>query len=331
MTFCIRRRQFIAALGGAAALPLASTAQQPTMPVIGVLYGVRAEEWKDRMAGFRRGLGEIGFVDGRNVLIEYRWADGQFDRMGWMAADLIGRRPAVILIGGNSAGVRALLAATQTIPIVFTAGADPVEAGLVASLNRPGSNATGVTVFSSELGAKKLELLHELVPGAKKLGVLVNENNPVSFSADTRSAQSASTRLGQEVMVFNGGTEKDVGAAFASAPRQDIAAMSIGSDAVFSSRRDQIGALALQYKLPTISSFRDDVQAGQLMSYGSDDFDMYRQAGIYVGRILKGERPGDLPVVQPSKFGLVINLKTARALGIEVPTLVRARADEIIE
>jgi putative ABC transport system substrate-binding protein len=253
--------------------------------------------------------------------------------MGWMAADLIGRRVAIILVGGNIAGVRAMLAATQTIPIVFTTGGDPVEAGLVASLNRPGGNATGVTVFWSQLGAKKLELLHEVVPGAKKIALLVNENNRGVLEVDVRSAQTASTQLGLEVIAVNAGTENEIETAFASAAEQGIGAVHVGSDAVFSSRRDQIAALALRYKLPTMSSSREHVRAGQLISYGSEErsFDMYRQAGVYVGRILKGEKPGDLPVVQPTKFELVINLKTAKALGLEIPAKLFALADEIIE
>jgi putative ABC transport system substrate-binding protein len=327
----MQRRQLIAALGGAAAWPLAARAQQPAMPVIGVLYGVSAEAWVERMAGFRRGLGETGFVDGRNVVIEYRWADGQLDRMGWMAADLIARRAAIILVGGNTAGVRAMLAAIKTIPIVFTTGADPVEVGLVASLNRPGGNATGVTTFSSELGAKKLELLHEVIPGARKIAILVNENNRVTLEADVHSAQTASTQLGLEVIIVNGGTENEIETAFASAAQQGIGAVDVGSDALFDSRHDQIGALALRYKLPIVSSTHANVRAGQLMSYGTDDPYMYRQAGVYVGRILKGEKPGDLPVVQPTKFDLAINLKTAKALGLNVPPSLLALADEVIE
>ena len=328
----MRRRDFIALLASAAmTLPVAARAQEVTKPVIGVLYGVSAEEWTGRMAAFRGGLGETGFVDGLNVVIEYRWAGGQLDRMGWMAADLIGRRAAIILIGGNAAGVQAMLAATQTIPIVFTTGLDPVEAGLVASLTRPGRNATGVTTFWSELGAKKLALLHEVVPGAKKIAMLVNENNRVTLEADTRTAQMASTRLGAEVVAVNGGSENEIATAFASAAQQGIGAVFVGTDTVVFSQHEQIAALALQYKLPTMSSSREHVRSGQLMSYGTDDLDMYRQAGVYVGRILKGEKPGDLPVVQPTKFEFAINLKTAKALGLIIPQSVLAIADEVIE
>jgi putative tryptophan/tyrosine transport system substrate-binding protein len=272
-----------------------------------------------------------GFVEGRNVVIEYRWADGQYDRMGWMAADLIGRRVAVILMGGNTDSVRAMLAATQTIPIVFTTGIDPVGAGLVASLNRPGGNATGVTVAAGELGPKKLELLHEIVPGVKKIAVLVNPNNRLISEADIRSAQAAAPRLGLEVIVVNVATEKEIQRAFATLVQQGAGAVYVGGDLVLSSSREQIAALALRHKLPTMSTWRDAARAGQLISYGTNELDMYRQAGLYVGRILKGEKPAELPVVQPTKFDLVINLKTARALGLTVPDKLLATADEVIE
>jgi putative ABC transport system substrate-binding protein len=328
----MRRRQFITFLSGAAAWPLAARAQQAAMPVIGVLYGVSAAAWADRMVVFRRGLGETGFVEGRNVTIEYRWADGQLDRMPWMAVDLISRRVAVILIGGNTAAVRELLAATQTIPVVFTTGADPVAAGLVTNLNRPGGNATGATVVASELGPKKLELLHEVVPAARKIAVLVNPNNRLIAEADIRIAQAAAARLGLEVIIVNG-NENELETAFASAVQQGAGAVYVGADAVLGTRHNLIAALALRLRLPTIASNSEAVRAGQLMSYGATgyEFDMYRQAGIYVGRILKGEKAGDLPVVQPTKFNLVINLKTAKALGIDVPATLLARADEVIE
>jgi ABC-type uncharacterized transport system substrate-binding protein len=327
----VRRREFITLLGGAAAAwPLGARAQQ-ALPVVGVLYGVSAAEWADRMDAFRRGLNETGFVEGRNVAIEYRWADGQLDRMPWMAADLIGRRVAVILMGGNTAAVRSMLSATQTIPIVFTTGADPVEAGLVANLQRPGGNATGLTAVGSELGPKKLELLHEAVPTVKKIAILVNQNNRVTSEADIRGAQTAAIRLGLEVIVVNGGTETGIETAFATAVQQQAGAVYVGSDAVLTSRREQIAALALRHKLPTMSGNREAVRAGQLIGYGANDLDMYRQAGVYVGRILKGEKPGDLPVMQPTKFDLVINLKTAKALGLTVPPTLLARADEVIE
>jgi putative ABC transport system substrate-binding protein len=256
---------------------------------------------------------------------------GQCDRIPWMAADLIGRRVAVILMGGNTAAVRAMLAATQAIPIVFTSGADPGATGLVASLNRPGGNATGVTIASSELGPKKLELLHELVPAAKKIAMLVNPNNRVTLEDDVRSAQEAAPRLGLEMIVVNGGTESEIETAFTAAAQQGAGAVYAGNDTFFSAQRAQIAALALRHKLPTMAGAPDSVRAGQLISYGANDFDMYRQAGVYVGRILRGEKAGDLPVMQPTEFDLAINLKTAKALGVEIPPTLLARADEVIE
>jgi putative ABC transport system substrate-binding protein len=325
------RREFITLLGGAAAAwPLAAHAQQ-AMPVIGVLYGVSAVERTEHMAAFRRGLAEIGFVEGRNVAIEYRWAEGQYDRMAWMAVDLVGRRVAVMLIGGNTTAVRAMIAATQSIPIVFTTGIDPVAAGLVASLNRPGGNATGLTVFSSDLGPKKLELLHEAVPTAKTIALLVNPNNRVTQEGEVSGVQTAAKRLGLETIVFEGGTENEIETAFASALQRRAGAVFIGTDLFLLSRYQQIAALALRHKLPTMSSFRASVRAGQLISYGADLLEMYQRAGIYVGRILKGEKPADLPVQQPTKFELAINLRTAKGLGLDLPPTLLALADEVIE
>jgi putative ABC transport system substrate-binding protein len=325
----MKRREFILALGGAA-WPLAARAQQPAMPVIGVLYGVSAEERMEHMAAFRRGLTETGFIEGRNVAIEYRWAEGQYDRMAWMAVDLVGRRVAVMLIGGNTTAVRAMIAATQSIPIVFTTGVDPVAAGLVTSLNQPSGNATGLTNFSSDLGPKKLELLHEVVPTAKTVALLVNSNNPVLREGEI-GVQTAAKRLGLQTIVLEGGTVNEIETAFASAVRQGAGAVYVVSDLFLQGRRQQIAALALHHKLPTVSSWRETVRAGQLISYGTDDLDMYQRAGIYVGRILKGEKPANLPVQGPTKFELAINLKTAKALGLEVPATLLARADEVIE
>jgi len=327
----MRRREFIAALGSAAAWPLVARAQQSAMPVIGSLYGVSAAEWVGPMSGFRRGLNQAGFVEGRNVVIEYRWADGQFDRMPAMAADLVGRNVAVILVGGSLDGVRATMAATQTIPIVFTTASDPVATGLVASLNRPGGNATGATVMAAELGPKRLELLHELLPTAKKIALLVNPMIPRILQDDVQGAQTAARRLGLEIMVVNGGSEDEIGRAFATAAQQRASALQVGDDAFLDSRRAQIAALGLRHALPTIALTPRAVEAGSLMSYGSNQADVYRQAGIYVGRIIKGDKPADLPVIQPTKFELVINLQTARLLGIEVPPTLLGRADEVIE
>jgi putative ABC transport system substrate-binding protein len=328
----IKRREFITLIGGAASMwPLAARAQQPVIPVIGVLYGVSADEWADRMAAFRQGVGETGFVEGRNVTIEYRWAGGQFDRMGWMAADLIERRVAVILMGGNSAAVRSMLESTRNTPIVFTTGTDPVAAGLVVSLSRPGRNATGITVLGSELGPKRFELLHEAVPSAKKIAVLVNPNNRASSEVDIRDAKAVTPGLGLEMVVVNGGTQDEIEKVFSTLVQQGVGAIYISSDALLNSWRAQIAALALRHKFPTISNEQDAVRAGQLISYGTNDNEMYHQAGVYVGRILKGEKPGDLPVVQPTKFDLVINLKTAKVLGLTIPESFLLRATEIIE
>jgi putative ABC transport system substrate-binding protein len=323
----IARRKFLATLGGAAAWPLAARAQQPAMPVVGSLFSVSAAQWEDKIAGFRRGLDEAGFVDGRNVTIDYRWADGQLDRMATMAADLIGRKVAVILAGGNTTGVRALIAATKTIPIVFTTAAT-VATGLVASLSRPGGNATGVTIFGGELVAKKLELLHEVVPNATQVAVLANPSNPVFTNSVVQAAQSAARRLGLET-VINATTDTELDMAFAAAAQQRAAAV-LFEDAYFSSRREQIAALGLRHSLPTMGQ-PDTIAAGVLIGYGPSFPDSYRQAGVYVGRILKGEKPGDLPVLQPTKFELVINRTTAKALGLEIPPKLLALADEVIE
>jgi putative tryptophan/tyrosine transport system substrate-binding protein len=326
----MRRRTFITLIGGASAWPLTARAQQPSMPVIGALYAVAAEEWTERMAAMRQGLNESGFVEGRNVAIEYRWADGHLDRLPAMAADLVDRKVAVILVGSSTA-TRAAMAATQSIPIVFTTGVDPVAAGFVASLNKPGGNVSGVSLVFSELGSKRLELLHELIPTAVKIALLVNPNNPFVWKLDIESGQTAARRLGLEINVVEGGTENEIERAFAIAVQQQVAALQVGSDAFFQNQRQQIAALALRHAIPTIASAPEEAAAGCLMSYGADPIHEYRQVGIYVGRILKGERPGDLPVVQPTKFDLIINLKTAKALGLTIPESFLLRADRVIE
>jgi putative ABC transport system substrate-binding protein len=326
----MKRREFITLLGGAAAgWPLVARAQQPAMPVIGSLYSVSAAAWADNMVGFRRGLGETGFVDGRNVAIEYRWADGQLDRMPAMTSDLIGRKVSVILTGGNDIGVRQVIAATQTIPIVFTTAVDPVSTGLVASLNRPGGNATGVTIIGGQLAAKQLELLHELIPSVTRIAALANPRSPVMSQAVVQNAQSAARRLGLDVIVVNATNENEIETAFAAAVQQGAGAL-FADEAYFTDRREQIAALGLRHKLPTFG-VPQTVAAGTLMGYGARIPDSYRQAGVYVGRILKGEKPGDLPVLQPTKFVLVINLKTAKALGLTIPESFLIRADEVIE
>jgi putative ABC transport system substrate-binding protein len=301
------------------------------MPVIGSLHGVAAADWAVPTAGFRRGLGEAGFVEGRNVAFEYRWAEGQFDRIPAMVADLVGRKVAVIFSGGSDVATRAAQAATRTIPIVFTTGSDPVAVGLVASLNRPGSNATGITVFNSELGPKKLELLHEMIPSVTKIALLVNPTNPVNSANDIRAAQVAVRRLGLEIVIVSASTANEIESAFATAVEQRAAALQSGADAFLTSRREQMAALGLRHALPTIATFRDSVQAGMLMSYGAIQGDTFREAGAYVGRILKGEKPADLPVMQPTRFELVVNLKTAKAIGLSIPETFLVRADEVIE
>jgi putative ABC transport system substrate-binding protein len=302
------------------------------MQVVGMLYGVSAAEWAVYMVGFRRGLSEGGFVEGRNVTIEYRWAEGQLARMPVMAADLVARKVAVILAGGSNIGVRAAMAATQTIPIVFTTTVDPIAAGYVASLNRPGGNVTGITLIQIELVSKRLELLHEVLPAATRVAVIVDPaDNQVSAQETIQRAQAAARRLGLEIIIFNCDSENEIEAAFASAVQQRAAAVFVGNNAFLDNRREQIAALALRHALPTMGGSREAVAAGALMSFATDQVDMYRQAGVYVGRILKGEKPADLPVMQPTKFELVINLKTAKAIGLTIPESFLLRADEVIE
>jgi putative ABC transport system substrate-binding protein len=323
----MRRRAFITLLGGAAAWPLTVRAQQQ-MPVIGSLFGASAAEWAENMAGFRRGLSETDFVEGRNIIIEYRWAENP-DQMATMAADLISRKVKVIITGGYTEGVRAVLGATRIIPIVFTTALDPVAAGLVASLNRPGGNATGVTFMGGALVAKKLELMHEVLPSATRVAVLLNPNNPVMSEDTLASAQMAAARLGLEIIVVKAATENEIEAAFAGAVQQGAAAI-VAEDVYFAVRRKQIAALGLRHNLPVLS-VPQAVADGALMGYGASIPESYRQAGVYAGRILKGEKPGDLPVQQPTTFKLVINLKTAKALGVTIPESFLLRADEVIE
>jgi putative ABC transport system substrate-binding protein len=325
------RRELITLLGGAAAAwPLAARAQQPP-PVVGTLYGVAAAPWAGNMAEFRQGLAETGFAEGRNVVIESRWADDHFERLPAMAADLISRKVGVILVGGSLEGVRATLAASRTIPIVFTTGTDPVAGGLVASINRPGGNATGLTNMLVELAGKRLSLLHEALPKAGKVALLLNPNDPVVSQGEFQAIQAAARGLGLELIILNIGSDAELEPAFANAVEQRAAALMIGSDAIFNGLAPQIAALALRHRLPAMGSRRQVGPTGVLMGYGSITTDMYRQAGIYVGRILKGARPADLPIVQPTKFELVINLKTAKALGLAIPASLLALADEVIE
>ena len=324
----IRRREFIVALGGAAAWPLAVRAQQPAMPMVAFLNSGSPDGYAPMVAAFRPGLKETGYVESQNVAVEYRWAEGQYDRVPLMALELVGRQVAVIV--GNTPGVLAIKRAITTIPIVFTTGSDPVQTGLVASLARPGGNVTGVTQLHVEVAPKRLELAHELVPTATLIGVLVNPANPLT-EALLRDLQVAARILGVQLHVLHASTEPDLDTVFATLVGQRVAALVISTDSFFVSRAEQLGALALRYAVPAILQDRAFVAAGGLMSYGSSTPDSYRLAGVYTGRILKGEKPGDLPVMQPTNFELIINLKTAKALGLAIPLTLLGRADEVIE
>jgi len=326
----MRRREFLTFLGGFTAWPLTAAAQQSAIPVIGFLDSGSAAAFAARVSAFHRGLSETGYVEGQNVAIEYRWADGEYGRLPALAADLVGRQVAVIAATGSPNSAEAANAATATTPIVFANGGDPVKLGLVRSLNRPGGNATGVTYFFSELGPKRLELLRELVPGATVIAVLINPTNPVTES-DTKNLQAVSGSIGQPVRFLSASSESDLDTAFAALVEPRANALLVNNDAFFSSRHKQIVALAARYAVPAIYYLRDFVAEGGLVSYGPSVLDGYRQVGTYVGRILKGEKPANLPVMQPTMFELIINLKTARALGLDVSPLLIARADEVIE
>jgi putative ABC transport system substrate-binding protein len=315
-------------LGGAAAWPLAAHAQQGAMPVVGLLSGTDREA--SRLDAIWRGLNEAGYVEGRNVAIEYRWAEGRLDRLPALAADLVRRRVTVIIAIQSAAAPLAAKAATATIPIVFSIGGDAVKLGLVSSLNRPGGNITGTTFLYNTLAPKRLELLHELVPNAAVIGLLVNPKNPASKS-ETSDAQAAAQALGLKLIVQNASNSRDIDAAFTSFVQQRVDALTFAADAVLSNRRDQLVALAARHAVPTMYFAREFPDAGGLMSYAGDMTDAYRLTGVYAGRILKGEKPADLPTQQATKVELIINLKTAKALGISVPLPLIGRADEVIE
>jgi putative ABC transport system substrate-binding protein len=327
----MRRRDFIKVIAASAASwPLTARAQRPTMPAIGFLSSASPDEYATRLRAFRHGLKESGYVEGQNVAIEYRWAADQYNRLPALAAELIHRQVAVIVAGGGTPAAAAAKAATVTIPIVFAIATDPVKVGLVASLNRPGGNLTGVTNLNVEVGPKRLEVLRELLPSVTIIAVLVN---PASAAAEPflQALQPAASALGLQLHVLHASTDRDFAAAFATLVQLRAGALLISPDNFFNARIEQLAALSLRHAVPTIYQYRPFVAAGGLISYGSDETEFYRLVGIYAGKILNGEKPADLPVVQSTKVELIINLKTAKALGINVPQSVQSRADEVIE
>lgn len=325
----MRRRELIQLIGGAAAWPLAARAQQPSIPVIGFLGSRAPGEDPQLLTSFRLGLKEGGYVEGQNVVVDYRFAENQYDRLPALAADLVQRQVTMIVANGPAA--KAAKAATSTIPIVFTVGFDPVEIGLVASLNRPGGNVTGASILDVELGPKRLELLRELVPHAAIIAVLVNPTDPVRAENISRAVQTAARTLGLQSNVLQASNERDFDAVFARLLQMRADGLVIGGEPFFNSRSEQLGALTAHHNVPAIFQFREFTAGGGLASYGASLTDSYRQVGAYAARILKGERPADLPIVRASKFELVINLKTAKALGLTVPAKLLFTADEVIE
>jgi putative ABC transport system substrate-binding protein len=330
MAIHIARRKFVVTLGGAAAWPFAVRAQQAVMPVIGILNGRASGESTHLLAAIREGLKETGLAEGQNITIEYRFADYQNERLALLAADLVHRQVTVIVATGTSASVAAK-AATSTVPIVFEMGSDPVRLGVVASLNRPGGNITGVTNLNVEVTPKRLEFLHELVPTARVLALLVNPTNPVFAEAASRASEATARILGVELHVLNASSEGDFDAAFTSVTQVGAGGLVIGPDTLFPDRRAQLAALALRHRVPTVFEDREFVAAGGLMSYSGNLTDSYRLTGIYAGRVVKGEKPGDLPVQRSTKVEMFVNLKTAKALGVTVPLPLLGRADEVIE
>jgi putative tryptophan/tyrosine transport system substrate-binding protein len=328
----IGRREFITLLGGAAAAwPVAAQAQQPAIPVIGWLHAGSPESSANRVTAFRRGLNETGYFEGQNVAVEYRWAEGRYQRFPELAAELVRRQVSVIVTPGNPVAANAAKAATSTIPIVFAIGGNPVEYGLVASLARPGGNVTGINFFVTELAAKRLGLLRELLLTAARVGVLVNPANLPTAQSTVRDVQTAADDIGLQVHILNASTIREIDADYTSLVRQRADALLVAGDGFFNSRRVQLAMLAVRHAIPATYSAREYAEAGGLMSYGTNFADTDRQVGIYTGRILKGAKPADLPVLQSTKFELVINLQAARMLGLEVPPLLLARADEVIE
>ena len=328
----MNRREFITLLGGgAAAWPLAARAQQPAVPAIGFLHLTSLETNRENLANFRRGLEDTGYIEGKNVAIEYRWAQGRNDRLATLVAELVGRQVSVIAVLETTNGALAAKAATQTIPIVFMQGADPVQIGLVDSLNRPGGNLTGIGLLSAETAAKRLQLLLELVPNVRSIGYLRNPANPVYAEAETREVQAAADVYGVRLLTVNASRAGEIETAFAELVQQRVDALQVSSDGFLLTHPDQIVALAARHGVPAIYAWRQYMAVGGLISYGTNIRDAWRQAGIYTGRILKGERPADLPVQQSTKIELVINLKTAKALGLTFPLTLLGRADEVIE
>jgi ABC-type uncharacterized transport system substrate-binding protein len=326
----MRRREFITLLGSAgAAWPLAARAQQPAMPVVGFLHSASPEGWEPMVAAFRAGLNETGIVEGRDVAIEFRWAAGQYDRLPALAAELVHRQVAVIATGGTISALAARTAST-TIPIVFTMGGDPVELGLVASLNRPGGNATGVSYLLNMMVTKQFELLHELIPKAAAIAFLVNPTN-ANAESDTRAMQAAAEALRRQLVILKAATEHGLETTFAPLSSPRVGALVVSADAFFLSQRDRLIAITARHSLPAVYPVREYSVAGGLMSYGGSPSTAFRQAANYIGKILKGAKPADLPVIQPTKFELAINLRTAKALGLEIPPSLLAIADEVIE
>jgi putative tryptophan/tyrosine transport system substrate-binding protein len=327
----MRRREFITLIGGTAAWPVVAHAQQPALPVVGFLHAGAPEANANNVRAFRKGLGEIGYVEGRNVAIEFHWAHGDLPRYKELAAELVRRQVAVIVTPLGTSAALAAKAATTTIPIVFSSGTDPVKAGLVPSLSRPGGNLTGVNYMQSELGAKRLGLLHEMVPVASRFGLLVNPTNPVANESTIRDVETAAAAIGRQVDVVKAATARDIETAFGKIVQNRVDALIVAPDPLFFDRIVIIATLAARHALPAIYGPREFVDAGGLMSYGASNLERYRQVGIYAGRILKGEKPADMPVIQPTKFELVLNLPTARVIGIDVPASLLAQADEVIE
>jgi putative tryptophan/tyrosine transport system substrate-binding protein len=327
----MNRRELITLIGGAATWPLATRAEQTALPVIGFINGGTADGAARYAAAFRKGLSETGYLEGQNVMVEYHWLEGQYDRAAAVAAVLVDRHVTVIAVPGLTSAALAAKAATRTIPIVFGIGDDPVRLGLVASLARPAGNATGINFFAQEITSKRLGLLHELMPKATRIAVLVNPSNAESTEVTLKEVRETARALGLEIHVLNASTRGEIDAAFAAVARERAEALFVAGDGLFTSRRVQFATLAARDRVPAMYGTRELVEAGGLMSYGTSVSDMFHQVGVYTGRVLKGAKPADLPVLQSTKFEFVINLQTARALGIEVPNSIQLLADELIE